>query len=65
MDNYEDNLPYKVGKVKVVTVNGKVITVFVDLTRNRVLDITDTQNVLGEYITRDPEIHNFFYDLGV
>jgi len=65
MDSYENNLPYKVGKVKVVTVNGKVITVFVDLTRNRVLDITDTQNVLGEYITRDPEIHNFFYDLGV
>jgi hypothetical protein len=65
MDSYEDNLPYRVGKVKVVTVNGKVITVFVDLTRNRVLDITDTQNVLGEYITRDPEIHNFFYDLGV
>ena len=65
VDSYEDNLPYRVGKVKVVTVNGKVITVFVDLTRNRVLDITDTQNVLGEYITRDPEIHNFFYDLGV
>jgi len=65
VDSYEDNLPYRVGKVKVVTVNGKVITVFVDLTRNRVLDITDTQNVLGEHITRDPEIHNFFYDLGV
>ena len=61
MYSYEKKLLYKVATVKVVLTNGKIITAFVDISRNRVLDITDTQNILGELITKDPDIHNFLY----
>ncbi len=61
MYSYEKKLLYKVATVKVMLTNGKIITAFVDISRNRVLDITDTQNILGELITKDPDIYNFLY----
>ena len=63
MYSYEKELLYRVAKVKVTLPDEKIFTVFVDLTRNRILDITDTQNVLGELTTKDPDIHNFLYML--
>jgi len=63
MYSYEKELLYRVAAVKVTLPDEKSITVFVDLTRNRILDIIDAQNVLGELITKDPEIHNFLYML--
>jgi hypothetical protein len=63
MYSYEKELLYRVAAVKVALPDEKSITVFVDLTRNRILDITNTQNVLGELITKDPNIHNFLYML--
>ncbi|MGC9100794.1 MAG: hypothetical protein ACP5HC_06005 [Caldisericum sp.] len=61
MPSFEKDLLYRVGEVKVTLPDEKIITVFVDLTRNRILDIIDTENVLGELITKDSEIHNFLY----
>ncbi len=63
MLSFEKELLYRVAAVKVTLPDEKIITVFVDLTRNRILDIIDTQNVLGELITKDPDIHNFLYML--
>jgi len=63
MYSYEKELLYRVAAVKVTLPDEKSITVFVDLTRNRILDIIDAQNVLGELITKDPDIHNFLYML--
>jgi len=63
MYSYEKELLYRIAKVLVTLPGEKIITVFVDLTRNRILDIIDAQNVLGELITKDPEIHNFLYML--
>jgi len=63
MYSYEKELLYRVAAVKVALPDEKSITVFVDLTRNRILDIIDAQNVLGELITKDPDIHNFLYML--
>ena len=63
MYSYEKELLYRIAKVLVTLPDEKSITVFVDLTRNRILDIIDAQNVLGELITKDPEIHNFLYML--
>jgi hypothetical protein len=63
MLSYEKELLYRVAAVKVALPDEKSITVFVDLTRNRILDIIDAQNVLGELITKDPDIHNFLYML--
>jgi hypothetical protein len=63
MLSYEKELLYRVAAVKVTLPDEKIITVFVDLTRNRILDITNTQNMLGELITKDPNIHNFLYML--
>jgi len=63
MYSYEKELLYRVAKVLVTLPDEKIITTFVDLTRNRILDIIDTQNVLGELITKDPDIHNFLYML--
>ena len=64
MYSYEKELLYRVAKVLVTLPDEKIFTVFVDLTRNRILDITDTQNILGELTTKDPDIHNFLYMLG-
>jgi len=61
--SFEKDLLYRVAAVKVTLPGEKIITVFIDLTRNRILDIIDTQNVLGELITKDPDIHNFLYML--
>ena len=61
--SFEKDLLYRVAAVKVTLPDEKIITVFIDLTRNRILDIIDTQNVLGELITKDPDIHNFLYML--
>lgn len=63
MYSYEKELLYREAKVLVTLPDEKIITVFVDLTRNRILDIIDTQNVLGELIAKDPNIHNFLYML--
>jgi len=63
MLSFEKELLYRVAAVKVTLPDEKIITVFVDLTRNRILDIIDTQNVLGELITKDPDIHSFLYML--
>ena len=63
MYSYEKELLYRIAKVLVTLPGEKIITVFVDLTRNRILDIIDAQNVLGELITKDPDIHNFLYML--
>jgi len=63
MYSYEKKPFYRVATVKVTLTDGKIITAFVDISRNRVLDITDTQNILGELITEDPDMHNFLYVL--
>ncbi len=61
MYSNEKKLLYRVAKLKITLINGKVITVFVDLSGNRVVDITDTQNIQGELITKDSDIHAFLY----
>lgn len=61
MYSYKKKPFYPVATVKIILLNNKVITAFVDITRNRILDITDLPNIQGELITEDLNVHTFLY----
>ncbi len=55
----DSSLSPKIAEVEITTESGDTVTAFVDISNNRILDITDMKNTIGELITRNPDIHYF------